>query len=201
MLFMFDYKIIFAVLAIILAIYTYVRYMRQTIKGALKPHAFTWGLWGILTVVVFFAQHASEAGPGSWLTGTTAVGCLAIAVLSAFKGERDYTRSDWILLIGALVSIALWPLTKTPLYSVILASLINLAAFWPTIRKSWGDPHHESARVFILDAVVCALSIVALDKYSVTTVLYPATIVLVNTAFVCIVYMRRSKLHEEAARA
>jgi hypothetical protein len=64
-------------------------------------------------------------------------------------------------------------------------------AFAPTFRKSYHDPSSENAITYTLSGLKFALSIIALTTFSVTTVLYPASLVFTNGAFVVLLLVRR----------
>ncbi len=84
-----------------------------------------------------------------------------------------------------------WLMTEDPLYSVIIISLIDVAAFYPTFRKSWHKPDEESLLSYNIASMKLFLSLFALDNFTVTTSLYALTIVITNTAFVIMCVMRR----------
>lgn len=176
-----------------LAIYLY------SIKvGESKPHFFSWFVWALLMLIAFFAQISDGAGAGAWVIGVSGFCCLAISIYALFKGEKNITRSDWLAFISALTAIPIWYVTKNPLYAVILVSLIDLAAFFPTFRKSWSKPLEESLLTYTICAVTYAMSIVALENFSFTTVLYPATLIVANTSFVTMLLIRRKMLVSHA---
>ena len=85
-----------------------------------------------------------------------------------------------------------WVLTKDPLGSVILISLIDLIAFYPTFRKTWARPFDETLITYALGGSVMALSTCALTVFNVTTLLYPAVFTLGNLVFIGFCLWRRS---------
>lgn len=187
-----DYKIILVTLAIVIAVFNYGTYLRAIFQGKFRPHLFSWGVWALLAGIAFAAQWSENAGPGLWLTFTITVGGILIAAVSWFKGDRNYTKSDWWCLAFALLAIPLWLITQDPLWSVILVTVIDIVATWPTLRKSWQDPKHESAQAFFLATIHPLLSIGAMTVFSITTVLYLAVVGLLNlTTAVLIIYRRK----------
>ena len=191
---MLTYKVTLGAIATILGLIGYVPYFRDIYLRKTKPHAFSWLIWGILTASGFAGQVADKGGPGSWITGVTAAVCLLIFALALQRGERDITRSDWACLLIALGAIPLWIFTATPLWSVILITLIDVVAFLPTIRKSYLKPEEETASTYLMSSLKFSLSIAALEHYSLITVLYPASLVVVNFPFVLMLYLRRRSL-------
>lgn len=187
-------KTFLGTLAIVIAIYSYIPYFRNILKGRTKPHAFSWFIWGLLTGIAFFAQLADNGGAGAWVTGFTALVCLAFFIFALKRGEKEIVLLDWFSLAGALFALILWAFTNDPLLSVILITIIDALGFIPTFRKSFYKPNEETALTYFLSAVKFAIAIAALDNITVVTTLYPASLVVMNGLFVAMVLARRRKL-------
>ncbi len=166
-------------------------YIVSILRGDTKPHLFTWVVWSILTTIGYFAQLHDDTGPATWVLGANMITCSVIALLALKYGENTITRGDWIAFIASLTAIIPWLLTKDPLGSVILISLIDIVAFYPTIRKSWRNPDQENLTGYMIANLKYLISFFALEIYSINTLLYPATIVVVNSAFVAMCLLRR----------
>lgn len=77
---------------------------------------------------------------------------------------------------------------------MILITVIDTLGFAPTFRKAYHKPQEETLITFALSAVKFVISIVALSNYSTVTVLYPASLVLMNGLFVAMLIIRRKQL-------
>ncbi len=181
-----DLKVIIGAIAAILALWSSYLYILDILRGNTKPHTYTWLIWSIVTTIAFLGQWVSGGGPGSWATGVAALVTIATLLLSlkGNYGTKDVTNFDRICLILAILSILPWILTKSVLWSVILATLIDLIAFFPTMRKTWHAPKSESLGSMYVDAVKHALSMFAMGQYSLITLIYPLSVLL--TKFVII---------------
>ncbi len=186
-----DYKLILLLIGMTLSVTNYTFYLRSIAEGKIKPHMFTWGIWTLLGAIAFAAQWSENAGYGMWQTGLMTCGTFLITIFAWFKGERNYTRSDWIALFFSLSAIPLWIVTDDPVWSVILITAIDVVAAWPTVRKSWVDPVHESPRAFFTAAVICGLGMASLTVYNITTTLYQGTITVVNLMTAVMILLRR----------
>ena len=169
-------------------------YIVSILKGQTKPHFFTWLVFTILTVIAYLAQVSDNAGPGSWMMGVTALSCLINTFLAIPYGEREITRGDKWALATSLFAMAPWLLTHDPLGSVILVSLIDAVAMFPTLRKSWMKPYEENLTFHGMATFNVFLSLFALTHISLTTILYPLAILLVNMALIVLCLVRRSTL-------
>ncbi|MEK7575401.1 MAG: hypothetical protein AAB511_04205 [Patescibacteria group bacterium] len=181
-----DLKIVLGAVAAILALFSSFLYIRDILRGNTKPHTYTWLIWSIVTTIAFLGQWVSGGGPGSWATGVAAVVTIGTFFLSLKDkyGTKDITSFDKVCLALAIISILPWILTKSVLWSVILATVIDLIAFFPTMRKTWHAPQSESLGSMYVDAVKHGLSTFSMGSYSLVTLIYPLSVLL--TKFVII---------------
>lgn len=192
-----DTKSILGLIASVLTVLSFLPYIRNTLRGATKPHAFSWLIWSILTAVAFAGQISAQAGPGAWVMGLTCFFFATVAFLALHFGEREITKLDWLCLIAAVLAIAAWIATDGPLLSVILISLIDAVGFVPTIRKSRIKPQQETLSLYSLNAVALVLSLFALEHHNLVTMLYPCTMITLNTFFVFTVYRCRQSARRD----
>ncbi len=190
-----DYKIVLTGIGIVIGLVSYGFYFYGIYRGKTKPHVFTWFVWTILNGIVFFAQIYKGGGFGSWIVGVNALSCLAVTIAAIIYGEKHITRADWFSFFGALSGIALWLITKNPLLAVILSSVVDIFAIIPTFRKSYYKPQEENALAFTFDTIKFALSLFALKSFNLTTVFYPASVVLIDSVLVLMILIRRKKLN------
>jgi hypothetical protein len=184
-------------LAVIFSVVAGSRYIWDVFEKRTKPHVFSWLVWGLFGAIVFFAQRSDAAGPGSWALGVSTVICFLIALLAVRWGEKTITKSDVVSFIAALFAIALWCFTGSPLWSVMLAALIDTLGYYPTFRKSWLKPNEETAFLYSMDALMFLISLGALETYSLINVTYPLTIAVVNIVFVTMLFLRRRASEKE----
>ena len=182
---------LFGTLSTFLAIVAYVPYFLSMVRGSTRPHVFSWVLWTLLTWIIFAAQAAAGAGPAAWSTGVTALFCIAITAAALRYGEKNITRTDWAALTAGLFTIPLWVWTKDPTASAVLATAVDLVAFYPTFRKSWHKPREEMVFAHSVSLIKHALCLPALVTVSLATTVYPAALLVANIALVSMIIMRR----------
>jgi hypothetical protein len=188
---MLPYKVILSSLAVLIALISYIPYFRNIFLGRTKPHAFSWLVWSVLTGIAFAAQVVEKGGAGAWVTGFTAVACFTIFVFALFRGKRRFPLFDWLCLLAAFAGIALWVYTDNPAIAVVIVTLTDALAFAPTFRKGYQKPFEETASTFALSSLKFLIALFALESYSLATWLYPASLVLMNGAFVVMLLIRR----------
>jgi hypothetical protein len=187
-------------LAVALGLFGYTFYVRGILQGKVKPHAFTWFVWGLLTAIAFIAQIVEGGGAGAWVTGVTALCSFGFAIVGLGASSRIYiTKSDWIFFIGALLTIPVWYFTGSPLWSVIIITITDAIAFAPTIRKAFFNPHTENSPTYALSGLKFVIGLFALESFTWTTALYPASLVFANFAFVVMLAWRTKSSKQSRA--
>ncbi len=90
----------------------------------------------------------------------------------------------------------LWAGSDNALWAVIAAVVAEICAFAPTYRKSFSKPHEETVSSYAGAAVAVALSLFALESHSLTSWLYPVSVLVTNALFVAYVIVRRKQLRK-----
>ena len=186
-----EYKIYLGVLAVIIQLIGYTVYFTGILKGRTKPHAFTWLAWGIINIVAFLAVFFSGGAAGSWVLAVNIVACLSIASIGFWQKRVRYDLYDWMALAGALIGVILWQITDNALYAVVLVSLSDAVSAIPTLRKAYYLPFEENGLSFFIGILSYSTAILSLEVLSVTTWLYPATIIFVDSLLVILILLRR----------
>ncbi|MBC7981883.1 hypothetical protein H7X65_02290 [Candidatus Parcubacteria bacterium] len=187
-------KIIISVVAVILTIVGYIPYIRDIINKKTKPHAFTWFIFTLAGAIAYALQVYGGAGVGSWPLLTAVIICFVIFLLSLRIGKKDITISDIIFLLLSLLALFMWLVVKQPIWSAILATLVEILGFAPTIRKSWNNPYSETLSTYWLSAIRFGISIFALEKLNILTIMYPLAWMTANIIFTIILITRRKQV-------
>jgi len=193
------YKELLSAAATILTFIIFFPYIRSIRRGDLKPHVFSWVIWGLGTLIVSFAQLAGRGGLGAWVIFVSGLITIYIALLAYFKrGDTAITSTDWIFLGLALCALPSWFFSSDPLWAVVTLTFVDIIGFGPTLRKAYAHPYNESVSFFALAAVRNLLVILALEHYSLTTVLFPAVVGLtcLLLAFMLIYWRSCSRLKQ-----
>lgn len=189
-----EQKAILGIIAIIIAVISYIPYFKDMLSGKTKPHAFSWLIWAVLNGIAYVGQVHDKGGAGSWPLGFTAVAMVAIFLVSLKKGEKDIRPFDWFCLVAAGLAIIPWLLTDSPLTSIILVTIIDLLGFMPTIRKVYNRPFEETLSTHILSTIKYGLILLALQAYTAVTVLFPLAVFIADGLLVALIIVRRKQV-------
>lgn len=181
--------------AVALTLAAFLPYIRSILRGEVRPHVFSWIIWGATTVIVFLAQREGGGGVGAWPIGISGGITLLIALLAYIKkSDISITRLDWLFFTLALWALPLWYATSDPLWAVVILTVVDVLGFGPTVRKAYHFPRSESLVFFGLFAARNLIVILALEHHSLTTVLFPAVIATACLALMALMVRRRRLL-------
>jgi hypothetical protein len=189
------FKEILSFIAIVLTFIAFYPYIRSIILGTMKPHVFSWIIWGSATFIVFLAQLEAKGGVGAWPIGVSA-GITIFVAFAAYTRRADITitRMDWLFFISAMSSLPFWYFTSDPLWAVIIMTTVDVLGFGPTARKAYSHPYSESLLFFSLFTTRNIIVVMALESHSVTTVLFPAVVAAVCSGLIVMMIYRRRVL-------
>ena len=173
-------------------------YIPSVLRRQTRPHVFSWLLWGVLVGIAFLAQLSKGAGLGAWTTGYSSFLCLVVAGLSFHHGERNITRGDWVAFIGALLAIPVWQMTHDAFWAIVIVTLIDLVAYYPTVRKAYAKPFEENYVVYITDTLKWIPAILALEHYSPATLFFQMFALVENSSVAVMILWRRKQLRGQA---
>ena len=188
-------KEIFTAIGLLFMTTSYVIYLHSIYKGEAKPHPFSWFIWGLLTAIGFFAQLSDGGGIGTVITAASALISFGIAYIGFIKRDNIIiSKSDIWAFALSLTAIPLWYFTGSALWSVILITLIDAGGFYPTYRKTWYHPEQESSLSYNLGGFKHLFTILALENISITTALFPFSLILTNFGLIALIYYRKRVL-------
>ncbi|HEV7298284.1 MAG TPA: hypothetical protein VGN72_02895 [Tepidisphaeraceae bacterium] len=131
--------------AIALTFVLFVPYIRSIYRGHTHPHVLTWVIWGLGTLIVYFAQVAGGAGIGAWPIGVSGLISSYIALLAYHKrGDIAILWTDRAFLVAALSALPFWFLTADPLWAVVTLTVVDLLGFGPTVQRFTGIPRSRA---------------------------------------------------------
>ena len=187
-----TFKDAMGALAVVITLVAYGIYVWQTLRGGARPHPLSWLIFGILTGTAYLAQVDEAAGPGSWVMGITAVVCLLLCLMSFWRGERAFPWYEWAFLVAAAIIFISYLWSREPTVSAVLAAIVSVLGFGPTVTKAWQRPHSDSITTFALNSIKFIPAFFAMDNLTVATCVMPAALVVANAAVALIIYARRA---------
>ena len=191
---MIELVVVLGVLAGVIGIADTIPYVRDTLRGATRPHRGTWLIWGVLAVVVCLSQYADGASWSLIMAGVQAVLTSLIFLLSIRRGEGGLSPAEVVMIAIAAAGVIGWLLADEPLVAtgcVVAADIIGAAMMVP---KTYRDPESETLVTFVFASVGGALAAGAVGALDFSLLLYPVYYCLVNGALALLIHHRRAVL-------
>ena len=94
----------------------------------------------------------------------------------------------------AIISIILYILVESPMYSLVTVLCILIFAMYPTFRKSYNKPQEETLSLYIIAAIRSGISIVATFNISLLTIGLPVFVIIANVLFISMTIIRKNQL-------
>lgn len=191
------YKELLSGFAIALTFIAFIPYITSILHNKTQPHAFSWVIWASVTLIIFLAQLADGGGAGAWPIGVSGIITLFVAFLAYLKkSDHMIVKKDWVFFILAMSAIPFWYITSNPLWAVVILTTVDLLGFAPTFRKAYSYPEEEQLTFYTLIACRNLVATVALEHYSLTTVLFPVATATACILFIQMVIYRRIKIRK-----
>jgi hypothetical protein len=185
------FKDLMGALSVAIALFSYGLYVWKTFRAHARPHPLSWLIFGVLSATGFLIQFDQGAGAGSWVMGVTAAVCFMLCVIGFWQGERTFPWYEWAFLAASAIVFAFYLWSQQPAASAILASIVNVLGFGPTLTKAWSRPHSDSASTFMLNGLKFLPSLFAMDSVTIATCVLPASLVVTNLAVALMIWARR----------
>jgi hypothetical protein len=170
-----------------------VPYVRDTVRGATRPHRGTWLIWGVLAVVASVSQRADGASWSLVLTASQAILTAIVLVLAIRHGEGGLAALELSLLAVACGGIVGWMLAGEPVVAVACVIVADLSAVAMMTPKAYRDPHSETLAMYAWASVGGALAAGAVGAADVSLLLYPIYYCLANGALALLISVRRRR--------
>ncbi len=186
-------EILWGIAVIINGIWYYA-YIVDVYNWTSKPHLFSWIIWTVLAGIAFSTSYADWWWAWTWVIFLSMIACMIIIYLARNQWIWYIKTSDKIAFGLSVFTIPLRYITKDPLLSVILITIIDARSFYPTFRKGYEKPYEETLSTYFLSGVKFIIAMFALGNISLITVLYPASLILMNFVFVAMLRWRRKQI-------
>lgn len=187
-----NLKLILAAIATLLAVGGNIPYLLDMFHGRVKPHPYSWLVWSIVSCIVVFGLIARGGGIGTVPVAVSETFTILIFLFSLKFGFSGITRLDTLFLVFGMIAIAAWFFVG-PTTSVVLAVIIDLLAFVPTLRKTWKFPASEAPALYGSNALRHILVLGSLRNYNLATMLHSVAMIIVNTLMTAIILRNRRR--------
>jgi hypothetical protein len=190
---MTDHAAILGLLAAAVGVADTIPYVRDTVRGATRPHRGTWLIWGVLAVVVCLSQYADGASWSLVMAAVQAVLTCGIFVLSIRWGVGGLSRTDRLLIAIAAGGVVAWLVAGEPLVATACVIVADVLAAAMMVPKTYREPESETLVTFALASVGGGLAAGAVGALDASLLLYPVYYCVVNGALALLICVARAR--------
>ena len=176
---MFEYVVLVAAAASLIAALVYIRSM---FKGQTKPNRVTWFMWSVAPFIATAASLSSHVGWAVVPVFMSGFGPF-LTFTASFFCKRGYWKTvlfDYYCGILSGLALILWYLTKDPNLAIVFAMVSDGLAAVPTIIKGWRTPETESAWPFIVGVFTPITSFLVATTWSFSQLAFPTYLIAIN---------------------
>ena len=192
---LYNFENVIAILIIVIGVYGYVGYIRDTLKGKTKPNRVSWFVWGLAPMIGFLLSIFEGGADYKTQLPLFVSGVMPFFVLlSSFLSRNGYWklgRLDFVCLGLSVISITFWLALASPLYSLFFAILADIFAATPTIVKCYKYPDTETGSVYIFSIICLLLGFLILKSYEPLNIYFQLYLLVVNIVLVFSVYRKK----------
>jgi hypothetical protein len=191
---MIDLVVVLGVSAGLIGVADTIPYVRDTLRGATRPHRGTWLIWGVLAVVVCLSQYADGASWSLVMAAVQAVLTTLIFVLSIRRGEGGLSAAELLMIAIAGAGVAGWIVADEPIVATVCVVAADLVGAALMVPKTYRDPESETLVTFAFASIGGALAAGAVGALDLSLLLYPVYYCVINGALAGLIYERRAVL-------
>lgn len=193
-----DAKVIFGIVAGLIALLAYVVYVISIFRGGSKPNRATWWIWAFMGLVLALSYDLSGAENTIWVPYVEFLGPFTIALLSLKYGEGGLdNRTDVICIIGAVTSIILWAIFKNPVVALVTNLITDSFAIIPTIKKSYLRPEGEDFWAWFGTGVADSLNMFAVERFTFAILVYPIYMLVSDLIIIFILLLKKKGIMQD----
>lgn len=143
-------------------------YLKQTLKGNVKPNRVTFLLWSLIPFIAFSAQIKQGVGMEALMTFSTGFLPLTVFIASFVNKQAEWKLTRFDLMCGflSLLGVALWMITKVGNIAILFSIVADGLAAVPTVVKAYKYPETEIAWPWIATAFGVVLTLLTLSTFT-----------------------------------
>lgn len=182
---------LFTIVGSLIASLGFIPYLRDTIKGKVRPRLASWTTWSLVTGIATVAAISEGAYTSAWLTGLMTAIEIAILVVALKKGVRDYNWVDAVCQVLSFVGIVAWLQSSNASYAILFNIIADFFGAVPTFYHAWIKPHDEAWKPFIIDGIGSNITMLAVSEISLVAAGFPLYFTLMGYTLGATIYYRQ----------
>ncbi len=190
----------FVILGALISIVGTLSYLKDTIKGKIKPNRATWFLVSLPPLLAVSGEISEGVGIRSLTTFMAGFMPLLIFLASFInkKSVWKLTKFDYACGYLSLIGLVLWRVTGSGNYAIIFALIADGLATLPTVIKSYKFPETENYHAFLGGLISAGIALLTINSWYFANFAFPVYLFLVDILMIGLI---KYKLGVEYTRA
>ena len=161
-------------------------YVAGILRGTTRPNRVTWWILALISAVVVFSYHDVGAWDTLWLPIAYTISYVVIGLLSFKYGDGPFTLStlDRVALVGGIASVIAYAFAQSPALALLLSTLSEAIALFPTAVKAYKNPETEDRTAWIIGTTASVINLFAIAEWSLEIAAYPIWVFVSNALIV-----------------
>lgn len=173
----------------LLALSSFIPYVRGILRGRVKPQRTTFLIWTLLGLIAIFSQLAKGATNSLWLPSLETVGGIVILLLSIKHGVGGFNKRDYVAIFIVTLGLVAWYFTKEAAIALYIVIFIDAVGLYLTLHKTYLAPKSETSLAWTMSSVGGLFTALAVGSLNVILLSYPVYIIFSNAAVVLAIQM------------
>jgi hypothetical protein len=165
-------------------------YIKETLKGNVKPNKISWLLWSFPPFIATFAAFSAGAGWAVlpiFMSGFTPL----LGFLTSFINKKSYWQLktfDYLCGFFSLLAIILWAVTKEPIAAIIFSLAGDIFATIPTLKKIWKYPETEYGYAYLGGLFSAITAFAAIKIWNFSSYAFPVYLLIMDGLLTYLIY-------------
>jgi len=185
-----SYIVFLGAIVQLIGIYSYIK---DTVRGDVKPNRASWLLWSIAPLIGTAAALVNGVEWAVLPVFMSGFGPLLVFVAS-FVNKKSYwklEKFDYLCGLLSVFALVFWGVTKMSEVAIIFAIASDGFAAIPTLVKSYRYPETENAWPFAAGLFSSLTSFAAIKIWNFSALAFPVYLVVINIAITLAIYRHK----------
>ncbi len=172
-----------------------ISYIKDILKGKVKPNRVTFFMWSFAPFVAFAAQIEKGVGAQAWMTLSVGIFPLLILIASFLNKKAYWKLTTFDMTCGALsmLGLLLWYITKEGNVAILFTIIADGLAALPTLVKAYHHPETETSWPWLASSIGGVLTLLTITTWNFEHYGFPLSYLIIVLAIYLVTQFKLGK--------
>lgn len=181
-------KELFGILAAIIPFIGLYYYVKDIIKGDIKPSKVTWIIWTLASLLGLLSLWKGGATNSLWIALTSTLGSCVILFLAITRSAIIISKLDIYCLLLSCIALCTYFFISNPFITLYLVLFIDFLGFIPTIEKLIKEPKSETLLPWTIILIANIFALLSISQTDINIYIEPIYFILQCISVVVLIY-------------